>query len=203
MGKYAEKLDTGRIRYQNLDGEHGMQHPLLGSKNKKYENKKHIKESLIMKKINVDFEMFKEAFGRDRYFLPYQQETYMNLETGAIVWVYDNNDDVDSDADLKPLGSAVSKEMINKAPTKYLRIPGQTQSKQHEMLKEFLESDWTDDELLWEHALSSYSGSIGKWIRAVKNDQEIISKFMDFRWNKIKETVEEFLNKNGIIPIWQ
>lgn len=155
-----------------------------------------------MKKINVDFEMFKKALGRDRYFLPYQQETYMDLETGAIVKVHDNNDDVDSDADLKPLGNAVSKEMINKTPTKYLRIPGQTQSKQHEMLKEFLESDWTDDELLWLHALSSYSGSIGRWKRAV-DDQEIISEFIDFRWNKIKETVEEFLNKNGIMPIWQ
>ena len=43
MGKYAVKLDTGRIRFKNSDGEHGIEHPLLGTKNKKPENKKHKK----------------------------------------------------------------------------------------------------------------------------------------------------------------
>jgi len=156
-----------------------------------------------MKKINVDFEMFKMAFAKDRYFLPYQQETYFDLDTGAIVWVDEKNTFAAECALIILLANAETREEINKAPGKYLRIPGQARGKQNEILKEFLESDWTDDELLWEHALSSYSGSIGKWIRAVKNDQEIINEFIDFRWNKIKETVEEFLNKNGIMPIWQ
>ena len=155
-----------------------------------------------MKRIEIDETLFQMALGQDTDYMPYRQYSYLDLDTGEIIWVFDNDDEAYIDVGIKPSENAVSKEMINKAPTKYLRIPGQNQSKQHEMLKEFLESNWTDDEGLWEHTIISYSGSIGRWIRAV-DDQEIINKFKDFRWNKIKETVEEFLNKNGIMPIWQ
>ena len=155
-----------------------------------------------MKRIKIDEALFQMALVQDTDYMPYRQYSYLDLDTGEIIWVFDNDDEAYMETGMKPSENATIREMITKSPTKYLKIPGQTHGDHHDILNEFLDSNWTDDEGLWEHTLISYTGSIGRWKKAV-NNQEIIYAFEEFRWNKIKEIGESFLNENGIIPVWK
>ena len=48
----------------------------------------------------------------------------------------------------------------------------------------------------------AYFGSIGGWKESV-NDEEAVHSFYDFRERRITILAEEFLQENGILPIWK
>jgi hypothetical protein len=48
----------------------------------------------------------------------------------------------------------------------------------------------------------AYFGSIGAWKKNV-NDQDVVHTFYDFRDQRITMLAEEFLQENGIAPIWK
>ncbi len=85
---------------------------------------------------------------------------------------------------------------------KYLEIPGRSHAEHHEILQEFLKSNWTSDGKLRKRVYDAYSGSIGRWIEAV-DDRTVVHTYYDFRDSKIKEMAEEFLQEHGIKPLWR
>ena len=63
-------------------------------------------------------------------------------------------------AGIEPEENQALRERINASPERYLEIPGLSHGEYYGILKEFLNSDWTDDDELWQRAQDAYSGSI-------------------------------------------
>ncbi len=100
----------------------------------------------------------------------------------------------------RPGGDRMRKR-VEDDPDRYLEIRSLNHGHHHEILKEFLDSKWTEDEELRQKAKESYFGSFGGWIPAVDNNETVHSYF-NFRDRKIESMTEEFLHENGIEPEW-
>ena len=146
--------------------------------------------------------MFLEVFQRDEDFEHYPQSTYLDLKTGEILWIFDDDHDAEMWAGMGPEENAVLREKVEAAPDKYLGIRGRDHGEHHDLLQEFLNSNWTGDEELRAKARDAYSNSIGGWKEEV-GDQSVVNAYYDFQDRKIKELAEEFLHENEIQPIWR
>ena len=156
-----------------------------------------------MRKIPVDESMFIHAFERDVDFHDhFPQSTYLDLETGEVVWIYEEDDDAEFETGIEPEENAALREQIDTSPERYLLIPGRDHAEHHDILREFLKSHWTDDNDLRLWTRDAYAGSIGRWMKEV-DDQEVINAYFGFRDRKIKELAEEFFKESGIQPIWR
>jgi hypothetical protein len=156
-----------------------------------------------MRKVAVDKIMFMEAFERDEIFSdPSSQSAYLDLESGEVLCVFDNDDDAEMYAGMDSEENGALRNQIDAAPERYLRVPGRDHGEHHDILRDFLDSDWTDDEALWTHVRNAYSGSIGGWKEEVDNP-EVVHAYYDFRDRKIEELVHEFFEENDIQPIWR
>lgn len=156
-----------------------------------------------MRKVKVDKIMFMDVFERDEVFSdPSSQCGYLDLETGQVLWVFDNDDDAETYAGMDPEKNGALRDQIDEAPERYLQIPGRDHGEHHHILRDFLDSDWTDDEALWTHARNAYSGSIGGWKEEVDN-HDVVHAYYDFRDRRIEELAQEFFQENDIQLIWR
>jgi len=156
----------------------------------------------MMRKVIVDELMFIEAFERDEDFSdPYSQSAYLYLETGEVIWVFEDDDDAEMYAGIDPRENAALRSKIDTYPETYLQIPGRGHGEHHDILRDFLDSNWTDDEELWTRARNAYSGSIGGWKEQV--DESVVRAYYDFRDRRIKEIAQDFFRDNDIQPIWK
>ena len=55
---------------------------------------------------------------------------------------------------------------------------------------------------LWRRVYEAYTGSIGRWKRAVR-DRSIVDAFNNFQERRAAELAEDFLRANGIEPAWR
>lgn len=156
-----------------------------------------------MRKVIVDKIMFIEAFERDEVFSDLSsQSAYLDLETGEVLWVFDDDDDAEMYAGIDPKENVALRKQIDAHSERYLQIPGRDHGEHHDILRDFLDSDWTDDEALWTQARNAYSGSIGGWKEEVDN-HDVVHAYYDFRDRRIKKLAEEFFRDNDIQPIWR
>ena len=155
-----------------------------------------------MRQVPIDELMFIEAFQRDEDFEEYPQNTYLDLETGEVAWVFVEDEDAEMYAGIDPEENAALRTQIDRHPERYLEIPGLDHGEHHAILRDFLNSNWTDDEELWSLAQNAYSGSIGRWKEEVDNPDAVYA-YYDFRDLRIKEMAEEFLRENDIQPVWR
>lgn len=93
------------------------------------------------------------------------------------------------------------REHISASPDLYVKIPGLNHGDHHNILREFLASEWTDDEAAKCKAQAAYFGSIGGWKKTV--DRSAIDEFNDFRDQQTRRMAEEFLFQHGIEPQWK
>ena len=154
-------------------------------------------------RLKIDQYIFKMAFDRD---VDYEQDdltpnhAYLDKESGEIHWIYET----DEDADFGGISSAenrATRELVKSAPERFIEIPGRDHGDHHDILKEFLNSEWTDDEGEREKVQAAYFGSIGGWKEAV-DDESIAHTFEDFRDNRLTELAEGFLREHEILPDW-
>ena len=156
-----------------------------------------------MRKFIVNELMFIQAFERDEVFSdPCSQSAFLDLETGDVIWVFEEDDDAEMYAGIDPEENAALRTQIDIYPARYLEIPGRDHGEHHDILRDFLNSNWTDDKELWTLAQNVYSGSIGRWKEGVDNP-DAVHGYYDFRDQRIKEMAEEFLRENDIQPIWR
>ena len=67
------------------------------------------------------------AFGRDVTFQDaFPQSTYLDLLTGDVVWLYDDDHDAHMEAGLAPEENAADRERVASDPDRYLAIPAST-----------------------------------------------------------------------------
>ena len=72
-----------------------------------------------------------------------------------------------------------NRERINDTPERYIGIPGFDHGGHHQILRDFLESEWTDDRELWQKTKQAYFGSIGGWRKEV--DDSIVYTYYRYR----------------------
>lgn len=154
-------------------------------------------------KLPVDQLLFMMAFGRDvDYHDTVSQLTYLDRQTGDVMWIYLSDDDAYMEAGLPASENRLDRERIEAQPDRYLEIPGLDHDDHHQILKRFLRSGWTDDEDREHNAYESYFGSIGKWKQNV-NDEGAIQALYQYQEQRIAELADEFLLENGILPDWK
>ena len=153
--------------------------------------------------MRIERSMFELAFGRDvDHDELYPQLNYLDRHTGEVVWLYENDEDAPMVAGIAEEENREGRERVATEPGRYLEIPGLDHGEHHEILRDFLRSDWTDDEERWRRVAEAYSGSIGRWKRDVR-DREAVHAFYDFQDKRIRALAEEFLRENGIDPEWR
>ena len=153
--------------------------------------------------VSIDEMMFIEAFGRDTDFQDISPQTaYLDLETGNVIWVFEEDEDAEFYAGIKSDENRNVRERIAASPENYLEVPGRDHSEHHKILQEFLSSGWTEDKDLIHRAREAYSGSIGRWKDAM-DDERAVHAYYDFREKKIKQLSEEYLREHFIEPVWR
>ena len=156
-----------------------------------------------MRTISIAEFSFFDAFGRDVDFNDlYPQAGYLDIETGDVIWIFEEDQDAEMAAGIDPGENQKFREKIDGSAETYLEIPGRSHGEHHEILQEFLKSHWTNDGELRKRIYDAYSGSIGRWIKAV-SDRNIVHSYYDFRESKIRELAEAFLQEHGIKPLWR
>ena len=155
-----------------------------------------------MRQVSIDELMFIEAFQRDEDFQEYPLNTYLDLETGEVAWVFVEDDDAEMYVGIDPDENTDLMSQIEAYPERYLEIPGRGHGEHHDILRDFLNSNWTDNEELRSRGRNVYFGSIGGWKEEVDN-QDALHAYYDFRDQRIKDMAEEFLHENDIHPIWR
>src|SRR6266542_3821534 len=153
--------------------------------------------------LHVDKILFLEAFGRG---VPFHddmaQSTYLDLETGELIWFYDDDDEAHMEAGIPVEENRSLREQVASASDRYLEIPGLDHGEHHEILREFLASDAIEDPALKAHAPEAYSGSIGGWKRAVP-DEAIVHRFYQFCDDAVLVRAEAFLQGHGMHVVWR
>ncbi len=154
-----------------------------------------------LRKMTIDQDCFRLAFGRDvDYHDDYPQANYLDLETGDVIWVAEDDEDADMEG-IPAADNRADRERIAAAPKRYLEIPGLHHGDHHKILQEFTEPDSSNDENSQGITCNPYFGSIGGWIKS--EDHETVNDFMDFRYHRTVQMAEEFLRENGIDPGWK
>ncbi len=155
------------------------------------------------RRLAIEKILFTMAFGRDiDYHDMVPRLTYLDRCTGKVIWVYPTDDDAYMEAGIPADENRQERERVAGDSERYLEIPGLDHGDHHEILKAFLSSDWTDDEEQRQNAEMAYFGSIGGWKQSV-HDQGAVYSFYDFRGQRIRMLAEEFLQANGIDPVWK
>ena len=157
-----------------------------------------------MQSLTIDESRFLGAFARDVDFHDdYPQSEYLDLKSGDILWFYDDDDEAEkSKAGICAKENAALRQPVVDNPDGYLEIPGLDHGEHHEILKEFLASDWTDNENLKSWAESAYFGSIGRWKKKV-DDDSAVSAYDNFQKRKTTQMAEDYLRSHGIEPQWK
>lgn len=98
-----------------------------------------------MQSVPIDEALFLHAFERDvDYHDKCPQTAYLDLETGEVVWVFEEDKDAEMYAGIQPEQNEAVIAGIEASPEKYIEIPGRDYSEHHAILREFLASDWTE-----------------------------------------------------------
>ena len=144
-----------------------------------------------------------DAFERDVDFHDeYPQSAYLDIETGEVIWVFEEDEDAEMAAGIEPEENLANIARIDASPGRYLEIPGRDHSEHHDILREFLNSAWTVDKELKSRAQQAYSGSIGRWIETI-DSRDVVHAYYEFREKKIKQLMEEYLREHYIEPNWR
>jgi hypothetical protein len=137
----------------------------------------------------MDWQLFRFAFDCDPDFRDdVPQSAYLDLISGKVIWVFENDSDACS---IGISNNKATREQIEASPGNYLPIPGRTYWEHHCILRDFLNSNWTDDAEARNIVRAAYFGSIGAWMRGV--DKSGAEAFRDFRDQRLEELAENFL----------
>ena len=131
--------------------------------------------------VEIDRISFMLAFEEGASFDYAEPQTFhLDRQTGEVLWVYENDEDAESVAGIPPEENRALRERVEADPGRYLDIPRLESWDYNEILRDFLDSDWTDDDGRRQRATDAYSGRIGQWKRRV-GDRDTIHAFNAYR----------------------
>ena len=150
----------------------------------------------------IDQYIFTLAFGRDADFQDKRpQNTFLDRRTGHVLWVFKEGEDAEFELGISSDDNREARERVSAEPSRYLEIPGLGHGEHHEILKKFLQSEWTDDMDLRKSIEGKYFKSIGGWKNGVPS--HVSNAFEAFKGEEILNMAEEWLRQNGINPVWK
>lgn len=151
--------------------------------------------------LKIDRTQFDMAIGRDtEYHEPFNQKPYLDLTTGDILWIFDDEDS----ARLYGYSAEENKarrEEVESKPDKLAEIPGLRHGEHHDILISFINSEWTDDVSLREKVLSCYQGSIGRWkeeVGQLDGSETILDKWSEYQERVIENEISDFFKKYDV-----
>lgn len=151
--------------------------------------------------LRIESTLFDMAFRRDiEYHTPNYGEWYLDLKTGNVFWVYDVDQEAESDG-LSAEENKSQREDVESQPDQFALIPGLHHGEYHDILKSFITSDCIEDKQLIEEVQFCYQGSIGRWIERVgrlDDSSIILNKWSEFQESTIEAKAREFLKKFNI-----
>lgn len=154
-----------------------------------------------MPPVSIDRDAFIQAFGRDKQFHEdCPQSTYLDRNTGSIIWVFDS----DADARFSGIPEADNTAMrgaVQSEPDRYLHLPARHHGERHEILKAFLDSPWTDDPAEQQRVKVAYFGSIGGWKKQV--EEEVWHVYVEYERTHILDLGADFLSHHNVDFRWQ
>ena len=153
-------------------------------------------------KLAIDRSMFEMAMNYDNTWAEGPEISYLDRETGEVLWVFENDEDAESIVDIPAEENRALREAAEAAPDRYLEIPGVDHADHHDFPRRFPRSSWTDDDEAWGRAYDAYRGSIGRRKDAV-NDRDVIHAYYRFQEQQVLEIGVEYLRDNGIEPEWK
>ena len=76
-------------------------------------------------KLAIERFAFEMAFDRDvDADFTYETTPYLDRETGAVLWVYEDDDEAEDEANIPAAENRALREAVAAAPARYLEIPG-------------------------------------------------------------------------------
>ena len=130
------------------------------------------------------------------------QRTWLDRSTGDVLWLYECEEDAFFKVGIPAGENQEERERVEAKPERYLEIPGLGTGEHHVIFREFLRSDWTNDEACRRRADVANIGSIGRWMSDI-SDEEAVRAFREDQEARIAAMAEEFLRENGIVPSWK
>ena len=155
-----------------------------------------------LRNLSIDRALFGLALDQDVDFQECPTSHYLDLQTGEVEWVYENDEDAYMQTGIPAEDNRAIREKIEATPNHYLELPGLERGDYHELLREFLDSDWTDDAEKHARVRNAYTGSIGRWKRSLE-DRRIVHAFNNYCDRRKEQMGEEFLREHGIEPNWR
>lgn len=151
----------------------------------------------LAKPQRIDRKLFFRAFNRDtRFHDRFAQRAYLDRRTGDVLWLYENDEDAVRDGVRAGINEE-NRARIECAPEQHLEIPGLDHDDHHQILRDFLESDWTQDERELDLARRAYDRSIGGWIIAVENDHAVKAYF-EYKESALQAKAQQFLRDHRL-----
>lgn len=151
-------------------------------------------------KIDPTHEMLlRKEFERDQDYEAYTDRAYLAKTGGDVIWVYENPSIYGLDEEENDLNQAE----IEENPDDYVEVPTLSHTDHHNILKDFLASDWTDNKQLKQVVEGFYYGpnSIGLWkkqlFESIDSAYEIWEAYLGFKDQCIDLMFKDFLNKYG------
>ena len=154
-----------------------------------------------MLRLPVDLNDLEFAMEFDSDILSEPQIPYLDLQTGKLIWVWESDEDFAITTNAEPAENQQNRELVEAQPERFITIPELDTADDNDMLRDLLKSGWTDDETRRQEAADAYSGSVGRWKKAVRHDPTIIHAWQDFEQQDIRQRAIAFLAEHGIEPI--
>ena len=154
-----------------------------------------------MNALRIDRMLFLMAFERDVDYEDSPQEAYLDLVSGSVEWLFEEDENAEL-LGISATDNEAQRNRISGGPDQFLLIPGLSHHDHHDILRSFLVSNWTDDDGQRGIAQDAYTGSIGRWKKTVTNP-DVIRAYQQFRDKKIGELAEEFLVQNDVKVEWR
>ena len=123
-----------------------------------------------MKRLAIDSCHFMMGFGRDDDYEAHPTEVYVDLETGDVIWVYLEDEHASSNG-IPSEDNKLERKKIESNKARYFLLRPFSHGEQHEILKEFLKSNWTDDDEARTSASLCYHKSFGWWKKEIQRDE--------------------------------
>jgi hypothetical protein len=131
-----------------------------------------------------------------------EEFTYLDVRTGELVSVWDDDETFAATMNEHPDVNVRNRELVEADPERYIEVPRLGESDTREILREFLDSEWTDDQQRRSRARGAYNRSIGRWKRAMRDyDETIIHAWHRYEDENFQRQMLEFLAEHGIEPM--
>ncbi len=154
-----------------------------------------------MTSLPIDRLQFEHAFERDADLADYPQLVFLDRQTGDVLWIYEDDENASMEAGIPHEENAELRHRVESEPHRFLEIPGFDHGDHHDLLREFLNSDWTHDQEARTQADDAYTGSIGRWKRSVSDS--VVHAFHAFHEHRIGQMAEVFLREHSLEPQWK